>query len=214
MKKVSKGLIKALKSNIALDKRNLKKHKLEYFKLTRKHTSSGGKAKGGAYEHKIASLIIKAFKKLGFTEADCYRTKNSGAGKQKGDIQLSSALAKLLPYTFECKHYKGGHLLYHMLYSVEKMQKSWPWHKWWEQLEEECKVSKKPGLLIWRENDGEDLVSFWVKDFNKEIDFISLKCLLITTYKDELAIWTMKFKDFLKVMVHRSRRKNDRRQHN
>lgn len=159
-----------------------------------------GKAKGGKYEREVARLIVRAFKDRGITKDDCHRTPR---GSKEGDLKCGSALAKILPFTIECKHYAKVPSL-HLLRKFEDMQDSWPWKKWWLQLEEECKITKKAGILIFREDLGMDLVSFYPKDLRIN-DFgapmVKLqKTARFVTYKAKHEIWTMPFAKFLKVI--------------
>lgn len=153
-----------------------------------------GKAKGGKYERTVAVLIVEAFKDRGITKDDCFRTPR---GSKEGDLKCGSALAKLFPFTIEAKHYNSVPSL-HLLKKFHRMQISWPWRKWWIQLEEECKITKKPGLLIFREDNGLNLVSFYSKDLAK---YSKLgKQPKFVTFKDSFEIWTMDFNVFLKIV--------------
>jgi len=154
-----------------------------------------GKAKGGKYEREVIAMIVKAFKSRGITKEDCYRTPR---GSKEGDIKCGSALAKMFPFTIEAKHYQSVPSL-HMLRKFEDMEVSWPWRKWWLQLEEECKITKKAGILVFREDHGLDLVSIstfglptgWYDKLRKRARFV--------TFKDGQEIWTLPFDKFLKV---------------
>lgn len=163
-------------------------------KLRKKLTTKPrGKPKGGKYERDVMVMIVKAFASRGITKNDCFRTKR---GSKEGDLNCSSALAKMFPFTIEAKFYASVPSL-HLLRKFETMENSWPWKKWWVQLEEECKITKKAGILVFRENNGLDLVSFytdkcWCEGFRKLPRFV--------TYKDKREIFTMQFKKFLKVV--------------
>lgn len=154
-----------------------------------------GKNKGGKYERAVIVMIVAAFEHRGITKDDLFRTPR---GCKEGDIKCGSALTKILPFTIEAKHYADVPSL-RMLYKFEAMQASWHWKKWWLQLEEECKLTKKPGILVFREDLGLDLVSFYRKDavkwtkLEKQPKFV--------TYKDGFEIWTMQFRKFLKVIA-------------
>ena len=64
----------------------------------------GGKAKGSAFERKIAKYIVRAFKGFGITQRDCWRSVNSGGHEIAwGDLELSPKLEELFPYVVECK---------------------------------------------------------------------------------------------------------------
>lgn len=68
---------------------------------------SRGKAKGSAFERKIAKEIVKAFRAFGITQKDCWRsTLSGGHARAAGDLELSERLAKLFPFCLEMKHRK------------------------------------------------------------------------------------------------------------
>lgn len=153
-----KEKITKLKKQIRLNKASTRKLETLLRKVSkRKMRPGGGKPKGGSYEHKIADKIQKAFAHKGVEEGDVYRTKNSGAGKkQKGDIGLSSHAARHFPFTTECKHYKKFNLN-HLFIPYVNMSSKWLFKQWWRQLKAECKISKKPGILIIRANGCPDI---------------------------------------------------------
>lgn len=153
-----------------------------------------GKAKGGAYEREVAAMIVYAFRKRGITKDDVHRTPR---GSKEGDLKFGSALSVKFPFTTECKCYRSIPSK-HLLRKVASMEKSWPWKTWWTQLEEEVKITKKPGILVFRENHGIDLISVFRKDiaqwrFEHTPRFV--------TFQDGFEIWTMDFKRFLKVLA-------------
>lgn len=202
--------IRALKFTIKNSTKALKGLDNELRKVSkRKMRPGGGKPKGGAYENKIAKKIALAFAGCGIAQDDCYRTKNSGATKyQKGDLQFSSALRKMLDVVIECKHYKGGRIVYQLFTPLKDMPKSWQFKQWWTQLEEEIISSDKPGLLIWRENNGEDLVSFFdnFPFYTPKLDhLIKLDHLrptkILTPYDNSGNIVTMLLHDFLTILA-------------
>lgn len=97
----------------------------------RKMRSGGGKAKGSAFERKVASMIIKATKDTGFhfEKEDCYRTPMSGGhiyAKQEepSDLVLSKRLRKVIPIAVECKFRKTINM-YHFTVPFEQHEKSW-----------------------------------------------------------------------------------------
>jgi hypothetical protein len=171
---------------------------------TRKMRKGGGKPKGGAYEHVVAGKIAEAFKKHGVCAEDSYRTKNSGAGpKAKGDLQFSSVLNVLFPFTVECKHVKKFNV--HRLFTdYAEMQKSWLFKQWWEQSQEEIEITQKPGLLVFRANNCPDLCSFesaavlnYFPSLTKEL---KREGKIVTKYKVENPIWTMRLDAFLRIV--------------
>jgi len=67
----------------------------------------GGHAKGAAFERLIAKQIVKAFKGFGMRQRDCWRSVLSGGhSMSSGDLEMSSAMEKLFPYSVECKFRK------------------------------------------------------------------------------------------------------------
>jgi hypothetical protein len=150
-----------------------------------------GKAKGSGYEREIGKKIVHAFRKHGITKDDCHRTPR---GSVEGDLKFGSALAKFFPYTVECKFY-ASIPVYHGLHTHDKMANSWPWKKFWNQLQAEVKITKKPGILIFRENNGVDLVSIYKKDALKGL----FKTPRFVTYEGTKEIWTVSLTQFLKL---------------
>jgi hypothetical protein len=153
-----------------------------------------GKPKGGQYERDVAAVIVHAFRKRGIITDDCHRTPR---GSKEGDLKCGSALSKMFPFCIECKWYASVPSL-HLLRKVEDMNKSWPWHKWWKQLKEEVKLTKKPGVLIFRENNGIDLISIYRHDVSQwRLD----KVPKFVTFDNKMEVWTMDLKKFLKVIA-------------
>jgi hypothetical protein len=84
-----------------------------------------GKRKGSAFERLVAKDIVKAFKKFGITQKDCWRSTLSGGHERAvGDIEMSKGLLKLLPFSFECKHVKKV-LWHNFLMSRESDERNW-----------------------------------------------------------------------------------------
>lgn len=142
----------------------------------------GGKAKGGAYEHKIIRILADAFKPLGIHDDDIYRTKNSGATKaQPGDLQFSPKFAKMFPVLVECKHYKT--VKYRLGKSIDHQEASFHLFFWWKQVVREQKERKdKMGILVFRQNNCSDLVAVRVDHF---------QVLCSTLPKWEMFSWSM-----------------------
>lgn len=164
-------------------------------------TKPRGKSKGGAYERAVGKKIVRAFRKHGITKDDCFRTPR---GSAEGDLKFGSALAKLFPFTVEAKFYASVPSL-HMLRTFEDMGKSWPWKNWWLQLEAETKITKKVGLLVFRENNGIDLCSFYwpcLDSFLRNLEEDKKLRVLprFVTTKDGNEIWTVSFDAFLKIV--------------
>lgn len=67
----------------------------------------GGHSKGSEFERKIAKEIVKAFKRFGITQRDCWRSTMSGGHERAaGDLELSQKLERLFPFCLEMKHRK------------------------------------------------------------------------------------------------------------
>jgi len=162
------------------------------------------KAKGGGYERVIIAKLAKAFVQLGVAEDDIFRTKNSGSTKaQPGDIQFSPKMAKLFPVLIECKHYKN--ILYKLGKNFSSQPKSYPTVQWWKQvIREQALRQDKFGILVFRQNNCQDLVCIQVKHY--QALFGSLPKWEQYTWsqftfwkKDSLVI--LPFKEFIKVYV-------------
>ena len=175
----------------------------------------GGKQKGGAFENVIARKIAKAFVKFNITEDDCYRTKNSGATKaQPGDLQMSPALAKLLPALIEAKHYKK--IEYKLGKFLSAQPESYIIRKWWKQVKREerdhARADKfkmqapKFGLLVMRQNNVPDICAFSPQKLKSAFEArhcdhphltrYTFKNLIITYFRDE-EVWIVPLADFL-----------------
>lgn len=106
------------------------------------------KAKGSAFEAKIAKLFTEEFDK------DFKRVPLSGALEwMKGDIICIQDTA-WFPYTIECKHYKE--INWNSLLTA----KSTEMYKFWEQTLREAEVMKKKPLLVFRWDRSKDYVAF------------------------------------------------------
>lgn len=126
------------------------------------------KAKGSAFEAKIAKLFTEEFGK------DFKRVPLSGALEwMKGDIICIQDTA-WFPYTIECKHYKE--INWNNLLTA----KSAEMYKFWEQTLREADVMKKKPLLIFRWDRSKDYVAF-------DDDLEVVNCIEVNAFK-------MKFK--------------------
>jgi hypothetical protein len=66
-----------------------------------------GHAKGAEFERHIAKLIVAAFKHHGIEQRECWRSVMSGGHEMSsGDLYMSDRLAKLFPWSIECKFHK------------------------------------------------------------------------------------------------------------
>lgn len=161
-------------------------------------------AKGGAYEHTVIRKLAVAFKPLGIQEDDIFRTKNSGATKsQPGDIQFSPRLAKLLPVLVECKHYKT--VKARLGKSIDKQGASFHLFFWWKQVQREQKERKdKMGILVFRQNNVQDLIAIRVDHFRELCGKLPKWELfhwsMFTSWKKQ-AIVVCPFSEFLDLVV-------------
>lgn len=109
-----------------------------------------GKAKGSGFERQIAKDIVKAFKKFGITQRECWRSINSGGHKIAiGDLEMSSRLMELFPYAVECKFRKKIRFQNFMLAGLNEEK------AWYRQAVDASRKSDglKP-LLVMKENFG------------------------------------------------------------
>lgn len=114
----------------------------------------GGKRKGSSFERKTMRQIILAFAKFNVASTDAFRSILSGGHKESfGDISLSPALAKLFPFSVECKHWRVVDI-YQNFCQFDKMGKACKLKKWWQQTLEGAKKSGqlKP-LLVFKSNN-------------------------------------------------------------
>ena len=106
------------------------------------------KAKGSAYEQKIATRLTSEFRK------EFRRVPLSGSiDYLKGDIWTPRATA-WWPYAIECKHYKD------IEWNNLLTSKTTDMLQFWRQAVREADVMKKKPLLIFRWNRSKDFVAF------------------------------------------------------
>lgn len=119
--------------------------------------AGAGKRKGGAFERQIAKMIVRAFRKYGIKQRECWRSVLSGGHEMScGDLYLSDRLAKLFPWAVECKYYRKI-VWQNYLIPAAFRKKSWKEWQWWSQAQ--AAVDAKPGiglkpLLVLKENNG------------------------------------------------------------
>lgn len=114
------------------------------------------KAKGSAYEQKIASLLTSEFDK------EFRRVPLSGSiDYLKGDIWTPHDTA-WWPYAIECKHYKD------IEWNNLLTSKTTDLLQFWRQTVREADVMQKKPLLIFRWNRSKDFVAF---NDDLEVDF-------------------------------------------
>ena len=123
----------------------------------------GGRLKGSAFERKVAHLVVNAFKDLGITSKDAYRTPMSGGHRyarknDPGDVVISYRLRKIFNFHVECKCYATVKLD-QFLVPVKLWKKSWKAAKWLKQMEDAAVKDMIP-LLVFKENNGETFAAF------------------------------------------------------
>ena len=118
------------------------------------------KAKGSAFELKIAKLLTEEFGK------EFRRTPLSGAlDWMKGDLIVIDDTA-WFPWTIECKHYAE------IDWSNLLTAKTSDLHNFWRQTVREAEVMKKRPLLIFRANRSKDYVAY--DDYIKVDDYVEI----------------------------------------
>ena len=115
-----------------------------------------GKAKGSGFERQIAKDVVKAFKRFGITQRECWRSINSGGHViAAGDLEMSDRLMELFPYVVECKFRKKIRWQNFML-SGNNEEKCW--------LRQASQAAKKlknmTPILVMKENFGPIYVMF------------------------------------------------------
>lgn len=118
------------------------------------------KAKGSAFELKIAKLLTEEFGK------EFRRTPLSGALEwMKGDLIVIDDTA-WFPWTIECKHYAE------IDWSNLLTAKSSDLHTFWQQTLRESKIMQRKPLLIFRANRSKDYVAY--DDHIKVDDYVEI----------------------------------------
>ena len=146
--------------------------------------SNKSKAKGTAYEQKIANKLSNEFKK------EFRRVPLSGSiDYLKGDIWVPSDTA-WWPYCIEAKHYKD------LQWNNLLTSKTTDILNFWKQTLRESEVMNKKPLLIFRWNRSKDFVAFndnLIVDFYIEVK--SFGCHFKVTKLDD---WLIKIKKIIK----------------
>lgn len=126
-----------------------------------------GHAKGSAFERVIAKMVVKAFRRQGIRQQDCWRSVLSGGHAiSAGDLVMSKALEELFLRCVECKFHRKINW-WRFLVPEEKRQKSWLEWQWVSQVKEATAkrrvAAAKQGysfsniiepLLVMKENHG------------------------------------------------------------
>lgn len=131
----------------------------------------GGHAKGSEFERKIAKEIVKAFKKFGITQRDCWRsTLSGGHTRAAGDLELSERLEKLFPFCLEMKHRKRVRWE-NFLLSKPSEEK-----RWIKQAVDGAKKrrSMAPALVV-RGNNQPIFVLLGGRDFDDDAAYVSIR---------------------------------------
>jgi hypothetical protein len=120
----------------------------------------GSRAKGRSFENVVAKLIIETFAHKGILREHCYATPLSGghpfASKtDPGDLQFSPKLAKLFPYSVECKSYKKLNLIELFTPTAKTpgyKRSSGKIVDWWKQCKKAAAELKRTPLLVMKQN--------------------------------------------------------------
>ena len=125
------------------------------------------KGKGSGFEREVAKKIVKAFRKFGIHQRECWRSTLSGGHMiAAGDLAMSDKLIALFPYACEIKFYKKIHW-WHLLIPASKKTRAWKEHQWLVQAVDGSK--KRIGLLpllIMKENHGPTMAAYMPTDRN------------------------------------------------
>lgn len=161
-----------------------------------------GRLKGSIFERKVAGMVVATFKDYGITSKDCYRTPLSGGHQyasktDPGDLVISPKLRKLFNFHVECKSYASIRLD-SFLYPVKAWKKSWKCSKWLAQIDA-AKVGTLTPLLVFKENHGEILAAFPVRECDPALTF---RCRLSFWYHGEEWL-VVRFKKLLASIVKR-----------
>ena len=152
--------------------------------------AGGGHGKGASFERVIAKAIIKAYKRFGVTQRDCWRsTLSGGHARSAGDLEMTERMEGLFPFCVECKFHKRIEW-WRFLVPLPLRKKSWKEMQWLEQTLEGAR--KRHGLapaLVMKENSRPILVMVYMKKLSGE----------------DMG-WTVWFwKDFLKFAVKKAK---------
>jgi len=149
------------------------------------------RGKGPAFERRIAKDIVKAFRKFGVKQNDCWRSVLSGGHSMSaGDLRMSAQMEQLFPYAVECKFYKKIELENFLIASIKSKEVKW--------LDQTCEGAEKSAglraLLVMKANNQKILTM-------RLLDYDELKPL--DNYIQVLArYWEVKtWKEFLKIAV-------------
>lgn len=117
----------------------------------------GGRAKGAAFERKVAKLLLQTFRKAGLdvSAEDAFRTPLSGGHKyasktDPGDIQLSTKILEWFPMVVECKHWRQ----LQVERFLQKPKKSWKEFQWLDQVSVSALQTGRSPLLVMKSNNG------------------------------------------------------------
>ena len=116
----------------------------------------GGKGKGSAFERTVAKLIVKAFRRHGIEQRECWRSVLSGGHLiSSGDLAMSDRLLRLFPFSVECKFRKKIRFENFLLSKLSEER------KWLQQAEAGArKVKGLEPILVLKANRGPIYVLF------------------------------------------------------
>jgi len=113
-------------------------------------TGKGKRNKGNSFERRVSKMIVAAFKELGITAEDCYRTPLSGGHRYSkkedpGDLVISPKLQKLFPFTVECKNDRRANISHFF-----NLKSTTPEVRWWKQACQQNKSEATSPLLVFK----------------------------------------------------------------
>jgi hypothetical protein len=132
-------------------------------KAKKKKRGGSGHRKGASFERVIAKLIVKAFKHHGIEQRECWRSVMSGGHEMSsGDLTLSDRLAKLFPWSVECKFHK--HVIWPNFWMALRYRRPCREQRWLAQaIEGANKRSDLSPLLVVKENHSDIYALYYVE---------------------------------------------------
>ncbi len=163
----------------------------------KKKKKNRGHGKGSSFERKIAKQIVKAFKKFGVKQNDCWRSVLSGGHQMSaGDLRMSARMEELFPYAVECKHYKKIRLENFLTGNPKGKEV-----KWLQQtLEGADKSDGLKALLVMKANNQKILTMRFVP---REVVSSKSSLLIVNDLAWEVKLWT----EFLARAVRRAKKR-------
>jgi hypothetical protein len=182
-------------------------------KKVKKKKKRNGHRIGGAFENKIKKLLLDAFAPFGIGPTDAFRSVMSGGHKDScGDISLSPALCKLVPYAIECKNWSRIDL-YQLLVPWKKMGKVNKFKEWWKQTLEGAEKSNGAlhPLLVFRSKGQPIMCMLYSHHFcsvlnQKNNYFRKHKLSVVRVHHPEGELFCFKFDVLLQLLIKRAKK--------